>query len=236
MGLSETIMAAMIGALATVFTATFQLMLSWRSATKEQERRGRGGLSSFLWMLALMAAAAVGGFAYAEYRAQGSRGTAAVLREELQRELHALSASTARLEQLTAAASGGRESPADQRQRGLEGIAAMVTLPACRGVQPGFSTQRPDCTEQDALNVAVCTPVPAAASVTAVELFARPEDSQQPWSEARVTSGQDLGGGRFATSHVERIDADGTRQVCQPFAHWSSDKGRTVRILVRYIM
>ena len=23
-------------------------------------------------------------------------------------------------------------------------------------------------------------------------------------------------------------------QVCQSFAHWSSDKGRTVRILVRY--
>ena len=34
-----------------------------------------------------MTAAAVGGFAYAEYRAQGSRGEAALLREELQREL-----------------------------------------------------------------------------------------------------------------------------------------------------
>jgi hypothetical protein len=69
-----------------------------------------------------------------------------------------------------------------------------------------------------------------------VELFARPEDSQQPWAEARVTAGQDLGGGRFATSHFERADADGTRQVCQPFAHWSSDKARTVRILVRYVI
>ncbi len=237
MGLSETIMAAMIGAVATVFTATFQLMLNWRNATKEQQRRGHGGLRSFLWMLALMAAAAVGGFAYAEYRAQGSRGEAVVLREELQRELHALTTSTDRLEKLTAAASGQPEAAAtEQRQRGLEGIAAMVTLPACKGAQVGFATQRPNCTEQDALQVAVCTPVPAGASVTAVELFARPEDSHQPWTEARVSAGQDLGGGRFATSHFERADADGTRQVCQPFAHWSSDKARTVRILVRYVI
>jgi hypothetical protein len=236
MGLSETIMAAMIGALATVFTATFQLMLTWRDATKEQ-RRGRGGLRSFLWMLALMAAAAVGGFAYAEYRAQDTRGEAALLRAELQRELHALTASTARLEKLAAAASGEKGSAAaDQQQRGLEGVAAMVTLPACRGAQVGFATQRPDCTEQDAMQVSICAPVPAGASVTAVELFARPEDSQQAWSEARVVGGQDLGGGRFAATHFERADADGTRQMCQPFAHWSSDKGRTVRILVRYIM
>lgn len=235
MGLSETIMAAMIGALATVFTAAFQLMLSWRSATREQQRPTHGGLRSFFWMLALMGAAAVGGFAYAEYRAQDSRGAAAVLREELRRELRGLTASTERLERL--AASGGTGSTvADQRQLGLDGIVAMVTLPPCRGVQVGFATQRPACTEQDALQVSVCAPVPAAASVTAVELFARPEESQQPWSEVRVTAGRDLGGGRFATSHFERADADGTRQVCQPFTHWSSDKGRTVRILVRYII
>lgn len=234
MGLSETIMAAMIGALATVFTATFQLMLTWRNATKEQ-RNGGGGLRSFLWMLALMGAAAVGGFAYAEYRAQGSRDEAAVLRQELQRELLALTDSTARLEKLTATAAGTQPAAAQQRQHGLEGTAAMVTLPACRGAQVGFATQRSSCAEQDALEVAVCTPVPAGANVTAVELFARPEDSQQPWSEARVAAGQDLGGGRFAASHFERADADGTRQVCQAFAHWSSDKGRTVRILVRYV-
>jgi hypothetical protein len=93
----------------------------------------------------------------------------------------------------------------------------------------------PACTEQDALQVALCAPVPAGASVTGVDLFARAEDSQQPWSEARVTPGQDLRGGRFAASHFERADPDGSRQVCQSFAHWSSDKGRTVRIVVRYV-
>ena len=99
MNLSEPVMAAMIGALATVCTAIFQLMATWRKAGQEKSK-ARGGLGSLLWMLTLMTAAAVGGFAYAEYRAQGSRGDAALLREELQRELTALSASTARLEKL----------------------------------------------------------------------------------------------------------------------------------------
>lgn len=233
MNLSEPVMAAMIGATATVCTAMFQLVASWRKATHEKPR-ARGGLGSLLWMLTLMTAAAVGGFAYAEYRAQGTRGEAALLREEFQRQLSALSASTARLEKLAPGAAGSAESAA--QQRGLDGLAAVVTLPACKGAQVGFATERPACTEQDALQIAVCAPVPAGASVTAVELFARPEDSQQPWSEARVAAGQDLRGGKFATSHFERSDTDGSRQVCQSFAHWSSDKGRSVRILVRYIL
>jgi hypothetical protein len=229
MNLSEPVMAAMIGALATVCTAVFQLVGSSRKASHDRPK-ARGGLSTLLWTLTLMTAAAVGGFAYAEYRAQGTRGEAGLLREELQRELSALSASTARLEKLAPSAAGG----AGSSPQGLDGLAAFVTLPACKGPQVGFATERPACTEQDALQIAVCAPVPAGASVTGVDLFARPEDSQQPWSEARVSAGQDLHGGRFAASHFERSDPDGSRQVCQSFTHWSSDKGRTVRIVVRY--
>ena len=40
--------------------------------------------------------------------------------------------------------------------------------------------------------------------------------------------------GRFAETHFERPDGEGTRLVCQSFAHWNSQKGRAVRILVRY--
>jgi len=228
MNLSEPVVAAMIGAFATVCTATFQLVGTWRKSSNDKVK-ARGGISTLLWTLALMTAAGVGGFAYAEYRAQGIRGEAAMLREELQRELSALSASTARLEKLAPAAAGS----AGSVPQGFDGPAAFVTLPACKGPQVGFATERPACTEQDALQIAVCAPVPAGASVTAVELFSRPEDSQQLWSQARVSPGQDLHGGRFAASHFERSDPDGSRQVCQSFAHWSSDKGRTVRIVVR---
>jgi hypothetical protein len=109
-----------------------------------------------------------------------------------------------------------------------------VALPACKGAQVGFATTRGPCAEQDAVQVAVCAPVPASARVTAVELFARADDSQQPWTEARMTAGQVAAAGRFADNYFERPDSDGTRLVCQNFAHWNSDKGRAVRILVRY--
>jgi hypothetical protein len=230
MGMSETIMAAMIGALATAFTAMLQLILQWRNATKP-EKKAPGGLRSLLWMLALLGAAAVGGFAYAEYRAQNARGEAAILREDLQRELKALAESTARLEKLAPGAAG---TPSAAEQRGLDGAAAVVSLPACKGPQVGFATERPACSEQDALQIALCTPLPAGAQVSAVELFSRPEDSPLPWSEAHVAAGKDLRDGRFAAAHFERADADGSRQICQSFSHWGGT-ARTVRMLVRYV-
>jgi hypothetical protein len=59
-----------------------------------------------MWMLALMLAAGVGGFAYAEFRAQQSRDDDRTLRAELQQQMQALAQSTARLEQLRLPASG----------------------------------------------------------------------------------------------------------------------------------
>jgi hypothetical protein len=237
MEVSDTILAAMMAAGATLVTAFIHLLNYLRAGKAMNARSARGGMRSLLWMVAMMAAAAVGGFAYAEYRAMDSRNETQVLRTELQQQLQALSASTARLEQLRVNGSLEPDSrAAEVRQQGLDGVAAIVSLPACKGPQVGFATERGNCTEQDAMQVAVCAPVPAAAKVSAVELFARPEDSQQPWTETRVAAGQDLGGGRFAVSHFERVDGDGTKQVCQSYSHWSNGKGRIVRILVRYVV
>jgi hypothetical protein len=225
MGVSETVLAAMIGAGATLFTAVFHLLGSFRKASGER-RTARNSFRSLLWMLALMVAAGVGGFAYAEYRAQQSRDDARALRAELQQQMQTLVASAARLEELRLPAPGAGGSVTES--------AAAVSLPPCTGAQVGFATQRGPCTEQEALQVAVCAPVPAAARVTAVELFARPEDSQQPWAESRVAAGQETAAGRFAGSHFERPDSEGSKLVCQSFAHWNSTKGRAVRILVRF--
>ena len=228
MGVSETVLAAMIGAGATVFTALFQLLTSLRASSGDR-RSSRGRFRSLMWMLALMLAAGVGGFAYAEYRAQQSRDETRAVRDELQQQMQALAASTARLEQLRIAAA-----PAPERATGAEGSAATVNLPACKGAQVGFATERARCSEQDALQVAVCAPVPASARVTAVELYTRLEDSQQTWPEARVSPGQQAASGRFADSHFERPDTESSKLVCQNFVHWNSDKGRAVRILVRF--
>jgi hypothetical protein len=230
-GVSETVLAAMIGAGATVFTALFQIITSFRSASADRRTAKRGGFRSLMWTLAMILAAGVGGFAYSEYRSLQARDETHALRTELQSQLQALQASTARLEQLRfasadSAAAGGPNATSN---------AALVTLPGCKGPQVGFATQRPPCSEQDALQVAVCAPVPASVQVTGVELFSRPEDAQTPWQDARITPGQDIGSGRFAESHVERTDADQVKLVCQGFSHWG-EKGRTVRILVRYSM
>jgi hypothetical protein len=223
MGVSETILAAMIGAGATLFTAVFNLVSAFRKSSGDR-RTVRSSFRSLMWMLALMLAAGVGGFAYAEFRAQQSRDEDRALRVELQQQMQALAQSTARLEQLRLPAPGGT----------VTDSAATVNLPACKGAQVGFATQRGPCTEQDALHVTVCAPVPAAARVTAVELFARPEDSVQAWADARVAAGQEIAAGRFTGTHFERPDGEGGKLVCQSFAHWNSDKGRAVRILVRF--
>jgi hypothetical protein len=229
-GVSETVLAAMIGATATVLTALFQLIHSFRSSSATDRRSSKkGGLRSLMWTLALILAAAVGGFAFAEYRSQESRDETRSLRTELQAQMQALQASTARLEQMRLTSS---ETPSNTTI-GTATNAAMVTLPACKGAQVGFATERAACTEQDALQVAVCASIPSSAQVAAVDLFSRPEDAQTPWPDARVSAGQEIARGRFAQTHTERIDGEQGKLVCQTFSHWG-DKARTVRMQVRY--
>jgi hypothetical protein len=217
----------MIGAAATVLTALFQLIGSFRAAANDRRASKRGGLRSLLWTIAMIVAAGVGGFAYAEFRSQESRDETRAMRTELQAQMQALQASTARLEQMRFAAA---EVPATNAP---STSAATVTLPACRGAQVGFATERAACSEQDALQVSVCAPVPANAQVMGVELFSRNEDAPTSGPDVRSSAGQDVGRGRFGDAHVERTDGEHGRLVCQAFSHWS-DKPRTVRLVVRY--
>src|SRR5262245_57587917 len=101
MGLSETILAAMIGAAATMLTATFQLFLAFRARTKSESKPKRSGVRSLLSVFAIILASAVGGFAYSELRAERSREDIRDLRAELTEQFRALAASSsARLDQL----------------------------------------------------------------------------------------------------------------------------------------
>ena len=80
----------------------------------------------------------------------------------------------------------------------------------------------------------MCAIVPTAAAVTEIQLFTRPEESQQPWSDSRVVSGQDVGSAKFLDSSFERGHTETTKEVCFSFANWNADKGRAARIVVRY--
>jgi acetylornithine deacetylase/succinyl-diaminopimelate desuccinylase-like protein len=50
----------------------------------------------------------------------------------------------------------------------------------------------------------------------------------------RLVPGQESVQARFAEEYSESAPEAGTRQVCQGFAHWSSDHARVVRVIVRY--
>src|SRR6266516_987591 len=101
--LSEPLMASMIGALATVAAALVQLRISWRKEIKERERgqpitkKTRRG--PVIVVFALLAAAAVGGFALSQYFVSLREGDRASLRADLQSKLSEINATATRLEQ-----------------------------------------------------------------------------------------------------------------------------------------
>lgn len=237
--MSENVTAAMIGAAATIGTAIFQLVINWKKQSGDRRVASKGGIRSLLWVGMLMVASGVGGFAYSEYLGQGRREETHELRQELQQQLQTLAASTVRLEQVHLNAQSVVNSQArqsEERRRGAEGAEALVQLPACKGPAPSPNADHPACAEADALRAAVCAVVPASAMVSEVQLFTRPEESQQSWAESRVMAGQDAGSARFLDSPFERVHTDTTKEVCFNFAYWNGDKGRAARIVVRYII
>jgi len=235
--LSEPVIAAMIGASATLTAATVQVITAWRRHRAEGDRRKNGGgIRSLVMMLLIVLSSAVAGYAYSQYRLQQVHDETQALHLDMQQQLHLLETTTAKLEQIRLNAVTGVDGQyAAERHRGVEGVAALVQIPACKAPQPTNNSQRPSCTEADALRVAVCAVIPANAQVSGVELFVRPDDSQQPWSEARVSAGQDAGSAKFIDAPLERV-IEGGKQVCNSFASWSSDKGRTGRVVVRYTL
>lgn len=239
--LSDPVMAALIGASATVLGALVQLRLSWRKELKERERgqpitkKTRRG--PVIIVFALMIAAAVGGFALSEYFMSLRNGDRDTLRAELQSKLSEISASAARLERARLAEREQGESGvlrAEALRRGEEGVAAGALVGPCKAQTVAAAGSRSHCSEQDAVRVAVCARVPASATVREVLLFTRFEDAQQPWADSRVQPGQDAGGARFVEKVFERPDGDAAKQICQNFVNWSGEKARLARILVKY--
>src|ERR1044071_6825629 len=209
MGLSETILAAMIGALATVSTALFQLFSAFRSSQKADPKvKRRSTIRSLLSVLALMVASGVGGFLYSEFLKQRSAEEMRAMRDEL-REVKELAA-------LAAGRSPTPVAPApDPAPAAMNAVAAvakparssaesLVYVPACRPVTGGTA----ECAEAEAQRVALCGTVPAAANIERFELFAQPDALQQPWQQHAATLEQDVGGARFSGKTFEYAQAD----------------------------
>jgi hypothetical protein len=212
MGLSETILAAMIGAAATMLTALSQLMLSMRAKAKAESRPKRNALRSLLWMIALLLASGVGGFAYSELRAERTREDTRELRKELTGDLASLASATI----------------VDQATE------SVVHVPACKAKTLALGNDPSGCEESDAPPVELCVDVPASSIVAAIELYARSDDNFADWAENGVTLNEDFGGGRFVPSTFAYPAAAEVRAVCTRLVHWSSEHGHVARMVVRY--
>jgi hypothetical protein len=232
MGLSETILAAMIGAAATMTTALFQIFSAFKARGKVDVKPRRGTtLRSIIAVLALMVASAGGGFLYSELLKQRASEDILAMRQEL-RELKELTASSIRKPdepsapaELMHVAASEEDSPRD-----AGGSAeSIVYVPACRrSAGPGV------CTEADAQRVALCGSIPSYARAHRIELFAQRDAVQHPWDQHRAGLEDDLGGARFTGRSFEYAQGAELKAVCTSFLQWSSDHPHIARVVVHY--
>jgi hypothetical protein len=238
MGLSETIMAAMIGALATVTTALFQLYTGFKQSRKSSvDTRPKKGstLRQVLAVLALMVASAAGGFLYSEFMKQRSAEDMRAMRNELQ-ELRTLIATGRDVVEAQAAevkaAQPEPHAPVTlpaAMESVSESVESVVYVPACRATHP-----TEPCGEQEAQRIALCGTIPAYARVDEIRLFAQPDAMQHPWDRHQVTFEQDLGGARFTGKSFEYAQGAELKAVCVNFMQWSSEHPHIARIVVQF--
>jgi hypothetical protein len=231
MGLSETILAAMIGAIATVSAALFQLFMAWRSRSKVDTRPKKGTTArSVLSILALMVASAAGGFLYSEFLKQRNAEDMRAMRDEL-KDLRSLIAQGR--DQVHASDAPGAQPAGMVMPIAMEGVEdsveSIVYVPACRRTDAATA-----CAETDAQRIALCGTVPAYARVDRIELFAQPDAVQHSWEAHKATFEQDLGGARFTGKLFEYAQANELKAVCVNFMQWSSEHPHIARILVQY--
>ena len=234
MGLSETILAAMIGAIATVSAALFQLVMAWRSRSKVDNSRQKKGTAarSILSILALMTASAAGGFLYSEFLKQRNGEDMRAMRDELKdlRALIAQGRDQAHGNDSPTAQPAGMVMPIAMDGEGAEDtVESIAYVPACRRTDAATA-----CAEADAQRIALCGTVPAYARVDRIDLFAQPDAVQHPWESHKATLEQDLGGARFTGKSFEYAQANELKAVCVNFMQWSSEHPHIARILVQY--
>jgi hypothetical protein len=238
MGLSETILAAMIGAIATVSAAIFQIFSSIKARNNKPEVKPRKGstMRSILAVMSLMVASAVGGFLYSELLKQRDGEDLRAMRAEL-RELKELTTASRAAPTPVVLAESEAQTPdaailpvaLGQDARRVESVAYV---PACR--RPANTEVSVGCSENDAQRIALCSSIPAYARIENIDLFAQPDAVQKPWDEYRAALEQDIGGARFTGKSFEYAQSTELKAVCVNFVQWSSEHSHIARIVVSY--
>jgi hypothetical protein len=241
--MSDSVLAAIITATATVCMSLLQLRFSLskdgggRSQAGSGRRKGRG---PFAILFVIIIASAVGGFALSQWITENERMSQSTLQHELQDRVDQITRTANQLELTRASV---------LRKIGSDGVAVMATVGPCRpavvvsppgaATPPGVTGETtqpapPSCTEAEANTVTLCATIPANATISEVELYTRFAQSDTPWSTSRVVAGQDTGQARFAEKYMEGPESPGMRQICQGFAQWSTEHARVAKVVVRY--
>jgi hypothetical protein len=242
--LSPNVIAALIGAGATLIAALINLRIAWRREVLDRLQRSRstarGRRGLLLAIAILVAAAAVGGYAGALYVMQRDRQHTNAMRAELQQQIAQIKDAAARFGEMRLAERAAIEADArliDERRRGAEGVAATVRIGPCRPrLAPGEApVELPGCAEDDAMQAAVCTSIPVHAAVVEVTPQARFDGDTADWNERRLPLGARLPHARVAAQPFDRQESAATRQICLDAWSWDAQRALDVRLLVKYL-
>jgi len=233
MGLSETILAAIIGAIATMATAIVQIL---RNRAPAESRPKKNRVRSTFSIIVLVLGAMVGGYFYSELKSVSAREEIAALRADL--KLAARSQADAEAASLAPQIPDGVNagSPATPMAAlsGDAGSAESVAhLPPCKVTRPAEDAGPTACTETLAAKIALCALVPAASQTTTVRVEARVPMSDSPWSPADAGATQ-LGNLHLAAQHTEYPASPEKRSVCLDVSNWSVEDTLAVRVIVDY--
>jgi hypothetical protein len=249
--MSDSILAAIIAATATLSASLLQLRFSIARelAARAQSPNGRKkSRAPFIVLFVMIAASGIAGFSLSQWLTENERVAQGTLEHELRARVEEISRTANQLE-ITRASARAEIEMGVLRKIGSDGVVAMTTVGPCRPAlvvsapgtssPPGVSGETapptaPACTETEASSITLCAIIPTNATISEVELFSRPSDSDTPWSTSRMLPGQESGQARFAEKYVETPEGPGTKQVCQGFSHWSAEHGRIARMVVRY--
>jgi len=230
MGLSETILAAIIGALATMATAIVQLV---RNRAPSETRPKKNRIRSLLATVALMIGCIVGGYAWSALRAVS-------MRDEIEQAMDAryqkqftdlVTKLGAKPDATSPTGAAGVAIPARNSQDGS--AEAVARLPACHVNAQPDEVGPVLCTERVAQRIELCATVPSGARTTNVRLDARVPNSTEEWMT------RDAGAATVGSVHVSGDPAEyptspDHRSVCLDVANWSVTDTLAVRITVDY--
>jgi hypothetical protein len=230
MGLSETIVAAIIGALATMATAIVQLI---RNRAPDQSRPKKNRMRSLMATIALMIGCIVGGYAWSSLRAVSAKEELqTTMRKEFAEQFAALAARQTQpaADQAGSDASGG----AIPARHGEAGMAeSLAHLPPCRLNAHPDEVGPVTCSDRVAQTIALCATIPSASQTTGVRVQARVPKSESPWLE-RDAGAPTLGSLHIAEAPVEYPVSADQRSVCLDVSNWSVEDTLAVRVIVDY--